>query len=46
MATWVNDEKQAGQIPITYNEAGVAYNDSTYQYNGKQQTQWSYETKN
>lgn len=46
VTTWIKEELLAGQTPITYNEAGVTYNDIRYNYNGKLVPQWDTDNRN
>lgn len=46
MTTWIKEELLAGQIPITYNESGVTYNDIRYNYNGKKVPLWDTDNRN
>jgi len=41
MTTWNNQQKFAGQTPITYNEVGATYNNIGYSYWGYLQTMFS-----
>ncbi len=44
--TYTNEAKYGGQTSITYNEAGITYNQLTYMYNGKLGTYYTNQTKN
>lgn len=44
--TWTKEELLSGQTPISYNEAGVTYNDINYNYNGKIYPQWDTDDRN
>lgn len=46
MTTWTNEEKYAGQTPITYNETLITYNEPVYTYRGKLGTVWTEQIKN
>lgn len=41
MTTWNNVQKNSGQTPISYNESGKTYNQSTFTYWGLVQTVFS-----
>ena len=41
MTTWSNIQKNIGQTPISYNEAGKTYNEANYTYWGLLQTVFS-----
>lgn len=44
--TWTDQEKFEDQTSIEYNEANITYDEVAYQYNGKQGTVWTDQTKN
>ena len=41
MSTWTNDYPYENGVAITYNEAGVTYDDIRYTYNGNLITIWT-----
>ncbi len=43
---WKKEELLEGQTSISYNEAGVTYNDIMYNYNGKKVPQWDTDNRN
>lgn len=46
VTTWTNEGRLQGQTPITYNQAGVTYNDIKYNYNGKIVPLWDTDDRN
>lgn len=46
MSTWDNTERLANAPSITYDEAGVLYDDIDYNYNGQVKETWTTPTKN
>lgn len=43
MATWTNEEKQAGTASTTYNDPNVTYSANNYNYNGQVIPVWTNE---
>lgn len=46
MSTWTNQELKENAPSITYDEAGVTYDDTRYNYIGQLAENWTNQTKN